>query len=152
MTQTSVLLINTGNDPGIGGNANENAYPPLGVVALGTSLSNEFQDSVEVKLLDGQVDSVERIEAEISRLQPDVVGLSMYSTSIRNTIRLVEAAKNTGAITVVGNDHAAMHHKELFGAVKAIDYIGLNDIGEETIVPLIGHIMRPEEYPRSALP
>lgn len=141
MTSQSVLLINTGNDPGIGGNANENAYPPLGVISLGTSLCNHFRDDVQVHVLDGQVDGVEVLADAISRISPDIVGLSMYSTTIQNTLLLLKTAKECGAITVVGNDHAAMHHKELFRAVDEIDFICLNDIGEETIVPLVGKIL-----------
>jgi len=141
VTSRSVLLINTGNDPGIGGNANENAYPPLGVISLGTSILNHFHEEIEVHVLDGQVDGVEALTEAISRISPDIVGLSMYSTTIRNTISLLKTAKDCGAVTIVGNDHAAMHHKELFRSVPEIDFICLNDIGEETIVPLVGNIL-----------
>jgi hypothetical protein len=136
------MLVNSGNDCGIDTNANAQAWPPLNIISLGTALENAFGDLIELTLLDGQIDSVETIVKEIYRLQPNVVAVSMYLTSINNTLRIVQAAKNIGAITILGNDHAAFHYQTLLTKVKEIDFICLNDVGEDTIVSLGECILR----------
>jgi len=134
-----IFLINSGNDVDIGGI--ENAYPPLGIISLGSALESIFKSDIEVNLYDGQIDSLDYIVNEIRRQRPEMVGVSMYLTSTRNTINLILEAKAVGAITVLGNDHAIMHADLLMSKVPEIDYICLNDIGEETIVPLVGALL-----------
>jgi anaerobic magnesium-protoporphyrin IX monomethyl ester cyclase len=134
-----IFLINSGNDFGIGGI--ENAYPPLGIISLGTALESKFKSDIEVHLYDGQIDSLKSIVDEIRRQRPDVVGVSMYLTSTRNSIDLILEAKAVGAITVLGNDHAIMHADLLMSKIPEVDFICLNDIGEETIVSLVGALL-----------
>ena len=132
-----VLLVNTGNDDEIGGNANSQSYPPLGIISLGTAIAEEFGDKIELSLLDGQVDDAATIKQQIRKMRPDVVGVSMYCTSIRKTLEFIQEAKAVGAVTLLGNDHAAIHHRTLLHKVKEIDYVCTADVGEETIVPFI---------------
>ena len=147
-----MFLVNSGNDPGIGGNANENAYPPLGIVSLATALEIEFGDLLALTLIDGQVDTTSAIIASIEAHCPDIVGISMYSTSTRNTIAIATAAKAVGATVILGNDHAAMNHREILSKVTEVDFISLNDIGEETLVGLVKHLLDPANNPSSAVP
>lgn len=136
-----ILLINSGNDEGISGNANTQCYPPLGIISLATCLVNEFEN-IEVILLDGQVDTLQEIKNEILLTKPDIVGISMYCTSIRNTITLARTAKNVGAITILGNDHAAYHYKTILRKIVEVDYICVSDVGEDVIVDFVYAIMR----------
>ncbi|MGA0607249.1 B12-binding domain-containing radical SAM protein [Phenylobacterium sp. VNQ135] len=135
-----VLLINTGNDPGIGGNANENAYPPLGVISLATALVSEFKQDIDVEVIDCQVVTAASAVDVIIRKRPDLVGLSMYSTSIKNTIQMAQVAASVGARVIVGNDHASMHASLLLSKVPSIEFICTNDVGEETILALVSHL------------
>ena len=152
LKQRTMFLVNSGNDPGIGGNANENAYPPLGIVSLATALEIEFGDLLALTLIDGQVDTTSAIIASIEAHCPDIVGISMYSTSTRNTIAIATAAKAVGATVILGNDHAAMNHREILSKVTEVDFISLNDIGEETLVGLVKHLLDPANNPSSAVP
>ncbi len=136
-----ILLINSGNDSNIDGNANRQCYPPLGIISLGTVLEKEFGDRIEICLLDGQIDDINSICGAINAGQPDLVGVSMYCTSIRNTITTVKEAKNVGAITVVGNDHASFHHQVLLRKISEIDFVCVDDMGEETIVELVRYFL-----------
>jgi len=132
-----IVLINSGNDSGIDSNANAQSWPPLNIISLATSLLEKFGDAVEVSLLDGQIDSLECLANVVRKERPDIVGISMYSTSIRNTIHLVKEAKGVGATTILGNDHASFHHRTLLRKVAEIDYICTGDVGEDTLSVLI---------------
>lgn len=137
----TVLLINSGNDEGIGGNANENAYPPLGIISLATALNHAFGEKVQVSLFDCQVKSTDQAVDAIKSQRADIVGISMYSTSIANTVRLAETAAAVGSRVLVGNDHAAMHADNLLRQVPEIEFICTNDVGEETLVALAAHFL-----------
>lgn len=136
-----ITLINSGNDPGIGGNANAQAYPPLGITSLATALRHSLRADLDIRLLDGQVADTEEIIRELESTRPDLVGVSMYNTSIRNTVRIVQAAHGVGATTVLGNDHAAVHHEVLLRKLPEVDYICTSDIGEEFLVLLTASLL-----------
>jgi anaerobic magnesium-protoporphyrin IX monomethyl ester cyclase len=140
-----VLLINSGNDPEIGGNANRQSYPPLGIISLGTFLENEFGSEVSLLLLDGQVDTNDQMIEQMRLFKPDLVGVSMYCTSINNTLQLVRDAKGLGAFTLLGNDHAAFHYRNLLDQVGEIDFICVSDVGEFTIAALVGALLGKRE-------
>lgn len=136
-----LMLINTGNDAGIAGNANENSFPPLNIISLATSITKTHGHYLETTLLDGQVDSQEEILTEIRSKRPDIVGVSIYLTSIRNSIEIIREAKNLGAKTILGNDHASMHCKLLMEKIPEIDFICLNDVGEESLQSILDHLL-----------
>lgn len=149
----NLLLINTGNDPGLGGHVNAQSYPPLGIISLGTAVRDVFGNAVQVSLADGQVDDVDDLASRIRRERPDVVGLSMYCTSTRNTLRLVREAKGIGATTIIGNDHAAFHFETLLTKVPEVDYVCTGDVGEDSLVALMGCLLgRPNADRLSEVP
>ena len=43
-----IMLINSGNDPGIDGNANDQSWPPLNIISLGSALEAAFLDRVDL--------------------------------------------------------------------------------------------------------
>ncbi|MBD3647475.1 MAG: cobalamin B12-binding domain-containing protein [Pseudomonadales bacterium] len=133
-----VMLINTDNDAELPRNANGDSFPPLGIISLGTVLKNRHQ--VNICLMDGQVDDIATIERRMFGFSPDLVGISVYSTSIRASIRLLKYAKTIGAVTVAGNDHILMHYTEYLNVVPELDYACLNDVGEETLSALVDHL------------
>jgi anaerobic magnesium-protoporphyrin IX monomethyl ester cyclase len=126
-----VFLVNSDNDHGIGANANGRSFPPLGIVSLGTVLKNRFADRIELTLLDGQISHNQKIIECTERDKPNFVGISLYNTSTRNAASLIHAAKGVGAITMIGNDHAIAHHDLWLRTLHDLDYVCLNDIGEE---------------------
>lgn len=134
-----LLLINSGNDKQIAANANSQSWPPLNIISLGTAAIRRSHTQVELELMDGQIDSIEAILLRIRQSRSDVVGVSMYSTSIRNTVSIVNEARAAGALVVVGNDHAAFHHKVLLENIPAIDFICIGDVGEDTLPVLLDY-------------
>lgn len=136
-----MFLVNSGNDFGMSGNANSQAYPPLGIISLATHLQAAFGHAVEVVLFDGQIDLVETIVEAFRRGRPDVVGISMYCTSVRNCVTMVREAKGVGATTVLGNDHAAFHHEILLRKISELDFVCTVDVGESSLVSLVGHLL-----------
>jgi anaerobic magnesium-protoporphyrin IX monomethyl ester cyclase len=91
--------------------------------------------------MDGQIDSVDAIVSAIGRVKPSIVGISMYSTSIKNTVRITQEAKASGAITILGNDHASFHHRTLLSKVPEVDYICVGDVGEDTLGNLVDYAL-----------
>jgi anaerobic magnesium-protoporphyrin IX monomethyl ester cyclase len=134
-----IFLINSDNDIGLGRSVNGDCYPPLGIISLGTAIQAAFP-TISLQLFDGQTISNQHIVDCIRAQRPTVVGISMYSASIRNTISLATAAKDVGAITILGNDHAIMHANTILTNVPEVDYICLNDVGEETMVAFIEYL------------
>jgi len=135
-----VLLINSDNDFGIGPNANGRSFPPLGILSLGTALDHQFGDRLDLTLIDGQVTTNAEITSFVEHERPDFVGISLYNTSTRNTESLIRTAKSVGAITMIGNDHAIAHYELWLKHVEDLDYVCLNDIGEETIVAFFHYL------------
>jgi len=133
----TVLLINAGNDDTQPNVTNYAIFPPLNILSIASTVKKQFRE-MDVRIYDGQLLSVEKINAWISSLLPDVVGISVLSGSYKNAIMHAKAAKKAGAITILGNDHAAVYRDEIlrrFGALngsegKYVDYICTADVGE----------------------
>lgn|GEM_PF-2049342 len=136
-----VVLINSGNDITISGNVNLQSYPPLNIISLGTALKTEFNSIVDLHLIDGQIDSVECILNELKTISPDLVGVSIYCTSINNSIKIIRYAKNLGAKTILGNDHAMFHYANLLQQINELDYVCISDEGEFTLVSLLRYLI-----------
>ncbi|ROQ65237.1 radical SAM superfamily enzyme YgiQ (UPF0313 family) [Streptomyces sp. CEV 2-1] len=124
-----VLLVNAGNDSDVSSIANDGTFPALGVVSLATVLRRDHP-FLEVIALDGQITPMNEIEQLIRDFEPDVLGIGVLATSYRNTLRLAEAGKNAGAITILGNDHAAAMARQILQHRDAVDYVCAADVGE----------------------
>lgn len=136
-----ILLINSGNDDSVAGNANGSSYPPLGVISLATVLQNRFGSKIDVCVLDGQIDSLSVIIDHIENWRPNLTGISMYCTSVNNTISLIKAAKSVRSITLIGNDHAIFHAREILERVPELDYVCNQDVGEFALESMVGEIL-----------
>ena len=137
-----VLLINSGNDDTVAKNANGSSYPPLGVISLATVLMDRFGSRIDVRILDGQIDSMSVIIEHIEKWRPNLTGISTYCTSVNNTILLLKAAKCVGSITVIGNDHAIFHAREILDRVPELDYVCDQDVGEFALESMVGELLR----------
>lgn len=62
-------------------------YPPLALLALATFLKNKMVDA-DIKVLDGQICSLEKIIKTISEISPSIVGISPFLVSYNNTLKL----------------------------------------------------------------
>ncbi len=128
----SIYLVNAGNDAGISSIANDGSFPALGVLALGTWLQ-KTQPDLEVIVRDGQVRSTASIIAEIEAKKPGIVGVSVLSTSYQSALAIAEAAKDCGAYTVLGNDHAAQLSRKILEKRAYVDFVLGSEYGERPL-------------------
>lgn len=123
------MLVNSGTDSQVSSIANDGTFPALGVVSLATTLIRDHPH-LDVIALDGQVTSMADIEKAVADFAPDILGMSVLGTSYACSLRLAEVGKNAGAITIFGNDHAAVMARQILTHRPAVDYVCTADIGE----------------------
>lgn len=127
----TVFLVNAGNDDRHPSVANYAIFPPLNILSIASTVKHEFKE-IKVHIYDGQMHDVNIINTWIKSLEPDVVGISVLSSSYKNAMKHAKAAKEAGAVTILGNDHAAIYGRNILRGEngKYIDYICTADIGE----------------------
>lgn len=135
----NIYLINAGNDDSIVGVANDGTFPALGILSLATTL-REYLPEVNVQVDDGQVTSKKNIEKRIRSEKPDVVGVSVLSTSYRSSLDYARVAKEVGATVIFGNDQPALFGENMLREREEIDYICTADIGELSFVEFIEYL------------
>lgn len=145
-----VYLVNAGNDPGMSAIANDNSFPALGVLALGTWLKNNVP-GMEVVVRDGGVVSNSEIAEEIRYLKPKIVGVSVLSTSYQNSLDIAKSAKDIGAYTVFGNDHAAQLSQKILEQRREVDFVIGSEYGEKPLELLVKNLMG-ENIPLEEIP
>ncbi|WP_407776307.1 B12-binding domain-containing radical SAM protein [Actinophytocola sp.] len=144
-----VLLVNAGTDGDVSSIANDGTFPALGVVSLATVLRRDHSH-LEVIAVDGQITLMSDIENLIDEFSPGLVAVSALGTSYRNTLRLTEYAKNAGAVTVVGNDQAAVMARQILTRREHVDYVCAADVGEFALSALVSALSG--EAPLEAVP
>lgn len=137
-----IILINSGNDSDEAGNANIAAFPPLGIISMATMIKKSYGDRCNVILIDGQVDRLCDVCQFILKEKPDVVMVSMYCTGIHYALKCVRYAHQSGAITVLGNDHAKAHYDTLLKNISDIDIISFDEFGEFMCLLLVDKLLK----------
>lgn len=113
-----------------GGGANDGAYYPVGLLALGTHLRRNLPD-VHVQVAD--------LHHEKTFVpQADIVGISASSTlNYRNVLSLARRAKSNGAIVVLGGPHVSqLADQVLRNRPDWVDFV-VRGYGEEAFVSLV---------------
>ncbi|MDR2570625.1 MAG: hypothetical protein LBD23_10080 [Oscillospiraceae bacterium] len=128
-----VQLINSGNDNISIGNANSASYPPLGIISIASTIEKHFTNSIELNLIDGQIESLDNTIEKIRIFKPDILCISMYCTSIKYTMKCAEVGKEVQATVILGNDHAKTHYDTILLNSKNVDYISLDEFGERSM-------------------
>lgn len=112
-------------------------YPPLGILYVGTYLKNNSQH--EVKIVDSESErlSYRDIEEKIRNYQPDVLGITTFTNTLRN---ILDVLKITGkvcpnCITVLGGPHIPLFPSETV-AFAEVDY-AINGDGEYAFKKLL---------------
>jgi radical SAM superfamily enzyme YgiQ (UPF0313 family) len=145
----SIYLVNAGEDYDII-SPNDGSFPPLGVLSIATTV-RKYRPDTEVRVFDGMITEQEYIEQEILRNSPDIVGISVLGTSYQNSLSIAQAAKESGAITIFGNDHAAVMGGNILRKRKEVDYISAADVGEFAFLDFLDFLegnKRIEEVPK----
>lgn len=124
-----IYLVNAGNDPVQAAIANDYSFPASGILALGTWLRHRVP-GLEVICRDGQVHSMERIEQDIAKNKPGIVGISTLFTSYHNMLKIAEMAKANGAKVVLGNDQASQTSRAILENQRNVDYVVGAEYGE----------------------
>lgn len=132
-----VLLVNACSDSDVSSIANDGTFPSLGVVSLATVLLRDHP-GLDVIALDGQVTPMSEVEELIRDFEPQVLGIGVLATSYGNTLRLAEAGKNIGAVTILGNDQAAAMGRQILQHREAVDYVCTADVGEFAMSAFVG--------------
>ncbi|HEV2343280.1 MAG TPA: radical SAM protein [Actinocrinis sp.] len=124
-----VLLVNAATDEGVSSIANDGTFPALGVVSLATALLRH-RPWLEVIAVDGQVTPMAEIERLVWDFAPDVLGVSALGTSYANTLVITRVGKDAGAVTILGNDQAAVLARQILARRPEVDYVCAADVGE----------------------
>jgi len=139
-----VVLINpnTGQKERI---ENEAAWPPLGLLYLGTVLQGE---GYEVRVIDNaRIGSpVERLAERVKKENPDVVGVSALTPTFKQAIKIAQGIKekNPDVKLVFGNYHATFEYKKLLKKYPIVDCVVLGE-GERTFLELVKAIEKKEK-------
>lgn len=95
-------------------------WPPLGIITLGTILRDKGHD---VTCHDLSFDpDLGRMEAELRRRKPDLVGVSCLTDFFKNAASLVVFAKELGAVTAMGGPHPTIDPEDTLKRVPELDY------------------------------
>ncbi len=136
MTNKTIYLVNAGNDAKYRkGVVHGCGFPPLSVVSLGTVV--EQYTDWHVKVFDGHGTEESEIIAAIEQDKPRVAGVSVLSTSYQSALAIANAAKRAGAITIFGNDQAAITGRAMLRSRPSIDYICTADVGEPSLLEFL---------------
>lgn len=114
-----------------------NDSPPLGLVVLQNYLTLELGLSVNIDIIDGEYNSLQEILDLVASRNYDIVGLQPMMASYKNTLKLLQAAKEQGAITVLGGHHSTQLAPQIIGNRSSIvDFVIAGD-GEEAFAGLV---------------
>jgi radical SAM superfamily enzyme YgiQ (UPF0313 family) len=102
---------------------------PVGLELIATDL----KDFIEVEIIDG---SFMRVEDIINQLDGDYIGVQDWYTKHENSLKILKAAKETGATTLVGGPNATHLADRVLTNHDFIDYAVVGD-GEEAVFKLV---------------
>jgi anaerobic magnesium-protoporphyrin IX monomethyl ester cyclase len=128
-----ICLVNAPNDDSIHDSGSASLYPHLGLLSIATHIK-KIEPDVEIRVLDG---SVSDLKSVINSVSGDLVGISTLTPSYRNALAISKRAKEQGAITVLGNDHASSLWRQILNNQNSVDYVACGNTGEITLACLI---------------
>lgn len=135
-----VMLANAPNpEPdSVGRPGNYAMFPAMGVVYLATRLRREYPD-LNIKVADGGISGFNEVKKEIDTFKPDLLGLSVLTTTYGEGLKLAEYAKGRyGTTIVMGNDHASFFPEAILRNRPYVDYTIKAEVGEEPISYVVG--------------
>jgi radical SAM superfamily enzyme YgiQ (UPF0313 family) len=131
-----IQLINAPNEIEIHKSGSASYYPHLGLISIATYLRNTISN-IEIEVIDGSITPLSEI---LSRINADLVGISVLTPTYVPALKIAQAAKSGGAITVLGNDHATNLFREILARREEVDYVICGDYGEIPLASLIKHL------------
>ncbi len=120
------------------GSENYSSEPPLGPIALYSSLPEEWRR--HVRFLDSTVMTQTEIDEGVNERKADVVAISCTMFNYANAVRLAEVAKRNGSWVVLGGIHITYLRDAILAKMqqgeRAIDFL-VTGYGEPTFYPLL---------------
>ena len=138
MRRYSVALVNAPLDVQGDASGNHTAFTSLSIITLATQITKYFRGEVEVQVIDGGLHSLESVLSRLRSLRPDMVGISVLTPTYRSGLNIAQCAKEFGAITVFGGEHACYFPKLILSKRAYVDYVVQGDGGEIALVYLVG--------------
>jgi anaerobic magnesium-protoporphyrin IX monomethyl ester cyclase len=111
-------------------------HPPLGLLYLSSHLKAR---GVDVGVFDGTFRSRRDFADTLARERPPVVGIAVNMMTKRHALRMIDAAKRTGARVVVGGPDPPYHAEQYLQAGADVVVIGE---GEQTMEELLPALLR----------
>ena len=137
-----IVLVNPGSDIGSSYDGPKRTpYPPLSLLSLSTFLKLKGHNAY-IKILDGQIAPIEKIIKIISKISPKIVGISPFSPTYWDTLKIARFSKKIGAKVILGGHHAASLAKEIlllrgsYSDDYCVDCVVQND-GEEAFYRIV---------------
>jgi len=116
--------------------------PPLNLMYLAAALE---KDSAEVNIIDDDLKQKgpDKLANEISKLDPNVVGITATTASINTALNYIDSIKKNlpNVLTVVGGSHATFLPEDTLKECKGLDVVVIGE-GEETIVDLTNNYIK----------
>ena len=112
-------------------------YPPLGILYVGTYLKNNSQHEVEIVDSESERLSYRDIEEKIKNYQPDVLGITTFTNTLRNILDVLKITEKVcpNCITVLGGPHIPLFPCETVEFAE-VDY-AINGDGEYAFKKLL---------------
>ena len=121
-----------------------NAWPPLGILYCATALANE---GYEVSVLDQAAKDFSTAQSVgwVKRENPDILGFSVLSSSLKEAVKIAEVAKkeNPNLCVVLGNYHPTFNAERILKKYFDVDIIVRGE-GEYTSLELIRCLQKGE--------
>jgi anaerobic magnesium-protoporphyrin IX monomethyl ester cyclase len=121
-------------------------FIPLGIGYLGAVLEKNGYD---VNVIDCQAMhlTLNDVEAELRKRQPDIVGLTSTTLTYKSALNIIKAAKDTlpNCTTVIGGSHATFWDEEALNECPQLDVVVRGE-GENTLLELVGKVEKSENY------
>jgi radical SAM superfamily enzyme YgiQ (UPF0313 family) len=109
-------------------------WPALGIMTLGTVLKKHGHT---VACMDSSFDpGPRRVIKELEHYKPDMVGVSCLTDFFPVAKKIVQAAKEIGAVTVMGGPHPTIAPEETLRNIPELDYAVMGE-AEHTLPALI---------------
>jgi len=124
---------------------NQAAWPPLGLIYLGTVLQNAGH---EVKIIDNARVQlpVEKVAERVKKENPAIVGVSALTPTFIQGIKIAKAVKSElpDVKIAFGNYHATFTYEKLLKEYPIVDYVIIGE-GETTFLELVNAVEKNHE-------
>jgi len=127
-----ITLVNPPQTSG----APESGFIPLGIGYLAAVLED---DGYAVDVIDLQVQkhTKRELESELTRLQPDIIGITSTTLTYKSATEIVKTAKETcpDSLTILGGPHVTVLDEQTLSEQPEVDIVVRGE-GEQTILEL----------------